>query len=400
MFDSIYVELTSVCNMACEYCPNEGMVRARKHMDFSMFMDVIDQIADNRLTQQIQLAALGESFLYPRLLEAVNYCNQKKLGTSIITNGLLLTPDLYQKLVDSGLKELQISFHDLNEDSFAYRHAKTNIEYTSFFKNIFGIVDYHVSHNLPMRLVIHLMFCKERWISSELWDLPKIKNNTKNAPALLQPLIDELGRISEKNSVKSHLSKNALAFALRSLDILKYRNIKIMQNVSLNIVSLNPQLYNTRIRLGGPLGERIKLVARKKGSCPFLGSPMILSNGSFVPCCIDGLEELLMGKIDSQTSLASIISNDKYQSLINGFKRSNIVNPTCQECRGRLIYKDPLLQRRYLISSFNLYELAANLMQESKQLLWKFWWRNLSDERKNKIKTLLRKSEVALCTRK
>ena len=124
---------------------------------------------------------------------------------------------------------------------------------------------------------------------------------------------------------------------------------------------------------------------KTKGSCSHLGDPMILSNGSFIPCCIDGLESLVMGKVTTETPLIPIINGEKYQTLIKGFKNNNIVNPVCQECKGELVYKNPFFQMSYLVSSFNL------LIQECKQFLWKFWWRKLSEQNRYKIKKLLKK---------
>ncbi|MDD4897806.1 MAG: radical SAM protein [Methanocellales archaeon] len=358
-FDSIFVELTSVCDMSCEFCPNSTMSRPKKHIDFDLFLNIIDQIVANHLTKHIKLAALGESLLYPKLLEAIKYCTEKNLVTSMFTNSLLLTTDLYQKLVDSGLKGIQISLQDLTEDSFVYRHAKRKISYSSFYQNVIKLIDYHVSHNIPIPMVICIMFSKPQWISSELWDLPAIKESTKYVTVLSQMFVDEMNKIAYKNNVKCYLNKRSFGFSLRALNVFKSRDIKIMDNVFLHMTPLNPELFNTRKKLDGVLGNKIKLVKRTKGSCPSLAEPMILSNGSFIPCCIDCLGESAMGKVTTENSLISIINSEKYQNLIKGFKNHNVINPVCQECKGKLVYKNPFSRLVYLITSFNIYTLIA-----------------------------------------
>lgn len=396
MFPSIYVELTSVCNMACDFCGNRFMNRGKKHMEFDMFTNIIDQIVENNLTKDIKLAAIGESLLYPKLFEAIRYCKERKLVTSIITNSLTLTTDLYQKLADvSGLREVQISLHDLTPESFVYRHAIPGISYSSFLENILRIIDYHVGHKIKHSLVINLLFSKDEWISSELWDLEAIKENTRNVTALLRPFIGEMNRIAGKNNIKCHLNQRAVNRAIRALNIYRNRLLKVMDNVYLSVIALNPQLYNTRKKLSGPLGNRIKLVKKKRSaSCSNLGVPIIQSNGNFIPCCADVLEELVMGRVDSKTPLLSIIKGEKYQDLINGFKDNNIIHPICQECKGVFEYKDRFLQVRHLIRTIDPYGGILSLTYASKKLLKRVWWNKLSSRDKYFLKALLTKLRV------
>jgi len=395
VFDSMYVELTSLCNMSCDFCVSRFMKRQKTHMDFGMFTNVIDQIAQNKLTKNIQLAAIGESLLYPKLIEAVRYCREKKLEPAIITNGLLLTKDLYQNLADSGLREVQISFHNLTQESFAYRHAGPNAGYSLFFQNLIGLIDYHVARKVPVRLVVDLMFCKKDWISSELWDLPAIKEDTKNAVTLLKPFIEAMGKIAKKNNIKCYLSSKQAGRSIRALSTLKYRLFRIMDNVYLNITSLNPQIFNTRDKLKGPLGNKIKLIRKTRGVCQFLNAPMVLSNGSFIPCCIDGLEELVMGRVEHEKSLLSIIEGEKYQNLIQGFKNRNIINPLCQECLGILEYKDRLLRTACLFKRLDPYACVSSLIYAGKEGLRRLWWNKLNKEHKRSIKSTLKKIRIS-----
>jgi len=383
----MYVELTSLCNMACDFCGNKFMERKRGHMDFALFTGIIDQIVQDDLTKDVKLATIGESLLYPELFAAIKYCRERNLVTSIITNGLLLTEDLYQKLADAGLREVQISLHDLTPESFIYRRANPGIDYASFLKRIIGIIDYHVSHKIVHSLVIDLMFCKEEWISAQLWDFAALKENTKNAVVLLQPFIDEMRKIAVKNRIKCFLNKQAIRAAIRSLDIFNAKLLKIMDGTYLNMVALNPQLYNTRSKLSGPLGNQIKLVKKAKGDCYNSRVPMILSDGSFIPCCQDVLSELIMGKVDSRTRIVFIINGIGYRNLIKGFKEKRLINPVCRECLGHLEYKNKLLQFRYLIASFDLYGSILAMVYACKQLVRD----RLPERTKVRIKKLLEK---------
>jgi hypothetical protein len=136
-----------------------------------------------------------------------------------------------------------------------------------------------------------------------------------------------------------------------------------MKNVCLALTPLNGQLFNTRRKLAGALGKKIGLVRKTRGSCPYINTPMILANGLFIPCCIDGLNEVAMGKVTKDNTLMSIINGNMYQSTMNGFKKKRIINQVCQECLGKLVYKDPQKNAIYFMRSINAYRIIARLKQ-------------------------------------
>jgi MoaA/NifB/PqqE/SkfB family radical SAM enzyme len=187
--------------MECDFCPHLVMGRPKKHMSYDFFKNIIDQIVQGNLTKHIELAAIGESLLHPRLFDAIRYCTEKGLHASMVTNSLALTTEKYQKLADSGLKQLLINLQNLTEDSFKYRHSKSNKKFESFYDNVLDLVDYHISHDIPIDMDIALMFCKPNWISGELWDLPALKESTENASTLLRKFLDDMNEIAKKNNV-------------------------------------------------------------------------------------------------------------------------------------------------------------------------------------------------------
>lgn len=72
------------------------------------------------------------------------------------------------------------------------------------------------------------------------------------------------------------------------------------------------------------------------GKC-YSGTKMmaILSNGDVTPCCLDANGILNVGNIYS-TSFNQIISSDRYNSIISGFKKRQCVETLCQGCTYRL----------------------------------------------------------------
>lgn len=394
MFNSVYVELTAACNMSCDFCPNAVMERPRGHMKFETFTAIIDEIASKGYTKLIRLAAIGESLLHPRLLDAVEYCRDKGLESSMITNSLVLTTDLYRKLVDSGLGELVISLHDLSEDSFVYRHARGAPNFSAFFENVIRVLDFHVANNMRARMVICLMAGKDQWISSQLWKLPAVMENTRNIRERLPILLEAVESIARRYDLPCLLTMDAVERAIQGLQIFDSRHLGMVRNVVLNIVSLNPQSFNTRKMLEGEAGKTIKLVPRTRGSCPVLvEGPMILANGSLIPCCVDGLEELVVGRVDAAHSICSILEGDAYRRLIDGFRRREIVHPVCQECRGELVYRDPVMRLRHSFASINPQTVIHTFRRASSRFLLQRLWMKLPESPKNLVRRLLRKTD-------
>ncbi len=393
MFKNMTVELTNACNMECIFCTHSSMNRQICYIDFNLFKNIIDQIVENKLTGYVHLDAIGEPLLYPRLLDAVEYCATKGLRTIIISNSILLTCEFYHKLSDKGLTDIYLSLHNLTENSYAYRKTKSGELFKQFYENIIKLVDYQIQHNISTSMTLALMFSKPKWFSSLFWDLPEIVKDTERAPEIIQSFINDMQDIAGKYSEKIFLNRRSFSRALGrltssyGLDALYNEKLKIMRNVFLNLVPLNPQLFNIRERLKGELGKKIKLVKKTKGRCLYISAPMILSNGSFIPCPIDGVEDIVVGKIDINTPLVSVINGNKYNDIIQGFGRNRIIHPVCQECRGRLVYTNSLNQFLYLIKSFSLTKILVVLRQKVYHNLWS----NSPESFKNTVRKLLRR---------
>ncbi|MBD3841011.1 MAG: SPASM domain-containing protein [Campylobacterales bacterium] len=68
------------------------------------------------------------------------------------------------------------------------------------------------------------------------------------------------------------------------------------------------------------------------GTCHGLQSQLaILSDGTIVPCCLDGFGVINLGDIKYQT-LDSILQSKKALQIIDGFKNNKAIEELCQKC--------------------------------------------------------------------
>lgn len=113
----LWVELTSLCNYRCIMCPNKDLPKQDKgYMELDLFKKIIDEAKTNAF--DVNLAHRGESLLHPQLIEMIQYTKKAGLFTRLHTNGSLLTEELTEKIIDSGLDRLSISFDGYTKETY------------------------------------------------------------------------------------------------------------------------------------------------------------------------------------------------------------------------------------------------------------------------------------------
>jgi hypothetical protein len=102
------LELTSMCNLKCGYCPHKALRRPKEHMGIETVRRTLDFPF---LWNVVCGHHFGEPLLHPHILDIARLCREKGLGFGFSTNAELLTPEFFERLLDAGLTWLKISFH-------------------------------------------------------------------------------------------------------------------------------------------------------------------------------------------------------------------------------------------------------------------------------------------------
>jgi radical SAM protein with 4Fe4S-binding SPASM domain len=124
----VWIELTSVCNLACIMCPTGlGLVtRPTGFMSFDVFRTIIDDVAPHRPTIMMFLG--GESLLNKKAIEMIAYAKSKEVTVSLNTNGTVFTEKLFRALLDVGLDSLTFSFDGYTKAVYERIRVKANYE--------------------------------------------------------------------------------------------------------------------------------------------------------------------------------------------------------------------------------------------------------------------------------
>lgn len=145
---TVYIEATRYCNFKCFYCIHstrdikdgefQKLGYGIKHMDFDMYKKVLRQLAElPKGIKRIVFSGLGEPLMNPKLPEMVKLAVDSKITdrVEIITNGLLLKPEISDKLVDAGITNINISIQGISDKQYEDT-CGIKVNYKELVKNL------------------------------------------------------------------------------------------------------------------------------------------------------------------------------------------------------------------------------------------------------------------------
>ena len=128
MYSRVYVEITTICNRNCTFCP--GTKRASKRMTMEEFQTITEKLKG--VTKYLYLHVMGEPLTHPLLPEFIRYATEQGFLVSITTNGTLLKRRA-EELLSSGVYKINISIHSFEEG--------TDEEYRTYISDCMEFAD-------------------------------------------------------------------------------------------------------------------------------------------------------------------------------------------------------------------------------------------------------------------
>lgn len=285
VFKKVYLEITSVCNLACTFCPQTE--RPANFIKTEAFRYVLDQIKPH--TGHIYLHVKGEPLLHPRLDELLDASHEKGLKVNITTNGTLIRKNRDKLLGKPALRQMNFSLHSFD----GHEGSKDKEGYLR------DILDFAKEAAAESGLLV----------SFRLWNLDR--DNATNLERqrnreLLEMIEQEFGlpyRIEEQ--------------------VVPGRGVKVAERIFIN---QDMEFQWPSLQAPGDDG---------KGFCHALrNQAAVLVDGTVVPCCLDGEGVIGLGNI-YQTPFADIIESDRACRLFDGFSRGEAVEELCKRCGYR-----------------------------------------------------------------
>lgn len=285
-FKKFYIEITSVCNLACSFCPPTE--RTARFITIQDFIKTLDQIKPH--AEYIYFHVKGEPLLHPKISELLDISYDRGFKVTITTNGTLIAKNKHKLLRKPALRQINFSLHSFDGNE---HNLTSKIEY------IHDILSFAREAVTSTNLII----------SYRLWNLNQHNQSQQNG---------------EKNS-------EILSIIEREYDL----NYKIEEKaVPGKGIKLAERIYlNQDTEFQWP-----SLSADEDfnpGFCHGLRNQAgVLVDGTVIPCCLDGEGVINLGNIHEE-SFSSIIEGDRANKIYDGFSRREVVEELCRKCGYR-----------------------------------------------------------------
>jgi len=289
----VIIEPTRKCNLKCFFCLHHSRGIAGgaleqtgvpvKHIDNKLYQKIVaDLLSFPRQPKRITFSGLGEPLMNPSLPEIIRYLRvQGYTGRiDIITNGVLLSPALSEKLIASGVSRIQISVQALTGER--YRELTgVFVDMAKFIANVRYLYEHRGETQIYTKI---------------------IDSNLQNDSEKTQ-FFNTFGEISDTINIEHLILQQQQTKAFRRQD---YDKLKTVNNEPMRIAKVCPMMFY------------------------FM---QICVDGNVYPCCVPGLpRSLSMGNV-SEDSLFDIWNSTKRNSMLRMNLRDGFAaNTNCAGC--------------------------------------------------------------------
>lgn len=269
MYSRVYVEITTMCNRNCTFCP--GTRRAPKQLSMDEFKTIIEKLKG--VTKYIYLHVMGEPLTHPKLPEFIRYATEQGFKVSITTNGTLLRKRK-NELLESGVYKVNVSIHSFEEGS--------NEDYQNYISDCMQFADSASKDGILTVL--------------RLWNNGYDEGRNINTLQLLQDYFKD-GEWKQGSKGSRIRNKLHLEYGER----FEWPDMEKPDR-----------------------GNEVYCYGLKDHFA-------ILCNGSVVPCCLDREGEITLGNIFEQ-SPEEILSSKRAEAMRKGFQCRRASEELCRKC--------------------------------------------------------------------
>ncbi len=294
-YKKVYVEITSVCNLRCSFCPETK--RQSKYMTQSEFLYVIQEIKP--FTDYVYFHLMGEPLLNPELGNFISICSDNNIKVNITTNGTLLKKKKNLLLSTEGLRKVGISLHSF----------EANLGEKFLDEYLDGVISF-VKEASQKGII-----CELRLWNAESKDIA-LGNGLNSI------IINTLYKAFGPEGATYHTdNRNALSQGdFQFKELLLRQNTKLADRVFLHLAH----------KFQWPDMDRAD--STEEVLCYGLRDQFgILVDGTVVPCCLDSEGNIPLGNIFEQT-LQDILASPRACNIYDGFTARKAVEELCRRC--------------------------------------------------------------------
>lgn len=109
------IEAAGTCNVHCDFCPRLSMARPAQVMSQETFEAVLRFLPPDAW---VLFSGLGDALTNRNLEGFIRALLARDICSSLITNGVLLTPERQASLFEAGIAEIQVSYHSASRATY------------------------------------------------------------------------------------------------------------------------------------------------------------------------------------------------------------------------------------------------------------------------------------------
>lgn len=325
----LQIESASICNLKCRMCPQNNMKRVKCFLKFHIFKKIYDEIRP----PYVNLTGIGEPLMNPDIFKIIKYAKSKGSYVKLDTNGMLLTEENINRLLDSGIDIVSNSIDGI--DKKTYEKIRIGSDFDRVIKNLKNLVK--IRNLRKATTEIHIFFVLQ-------------KDNFMQFPEFIK-FVDSIGVDSisgtfiQEESYQNNRKFNIENCSKKELDelIKKLKNMKTRANLEIEGVF---EIINK--------WEDNKKKNYSKVPCykPWY-SPFVTADGTVTPCCYCVDKEIILGEA-SKESFKKIWNNEKMKK----FRKMVASNRTglCTRCGS---------DESYIKEQFNRIPLSGLISKRS-----------------------------------
>ena len=276
-FHKIYIELTNICGLECSFCPTKETIQTQT-LTLKQFEGILVQVQP--FTKLIALHIFGDPLTLKNLDKYLDLALKYKISVEITTTGFFLQNHPLELFLHPAIRQINFSLNSFDKND-------TKLTLNQYLESLFSLCD------LKLEKKIH------NFINFRLWNLDKEKSDSE----FNKRVLEQLSKKFQLDLVNIDTSKPT---RLENQILLHFDNYFEW-----------PSLQSGHF---------------SHGFCHGSTSQMgILSDGTVVPCCLDGFGVINLGNI-FEKPLLEILESKRAKDIIEGFQNNRAVEELCQKC--------------------------------------------------------------------